>query len=127
MIKITQTERDALDRAGLLQYRHRNKGGGMTDANFTVVNRQSNSRNKHYYVVESPEVLTFLEKYDNMNLQNIRAEQLQALIEQGCITQDNIQHYGEYKPEATVYIDREGKIRCKKITEYMLAMGIWKK
>jgi len=127
MILVTKSERKALDDAGVLTYRRRLKNGGWEDANFTVVNRQHNSRDKSTYVVETPEILAFLGRYDDMNLQVIRPEQLQILREKGLIHDKDVQHVGEYNPDATVFIDREGKIRCKKVTSYMFELKIWRK
>lgn len=127
MIKISKLEKEALDKAGLLQYRRRTRNGGQEDANFTVVNKFHPGRCKTYYVAELPEIMSFLGHFEDINLQPIRQNQLQILIDNNIVTDKNIQHVREFKPEATVFIKENGKIYCKKITEYMITMGIWKK
>lgn len=126
MIKISRSEKDALEAVGLLKFK-RKTNYSYEDANFAIVNKTHKGKNKHYYVVELPEILLFLGRFESLNLQKIREDQLQILIQNNLITENNIQHAGEYKPEATVFIDSVGQIRCKKITEYMIAMNIWRK
>lgn len=126
MILISKQEREALDKAGILQYHRKLKNGGFNDANFVVVNRQHNGRTKHTYVTELPEVLAFLGKYDSMNLQKITNEQLEVLKKDKLVTDKTIQKWGEYNPDATVYIDEDGCPRIKKVTSYMKKLGYWK-
>jgi len=127
MIAITKIERRNLEKVGLLQYRRKLKGGGFQDSNFAVVNKFHKKRNKHYYIVETPEVLAFLGRFDKLNYQKITQAQLEILKKDCHVTDDLIQVYGEYKPNATVFVDQFNVIYCKKITGYMLTMGIWKK
>lgn len=124
MILVTRQEKETLDKVGLLRYRR--TGLNPQEPNFRVVNKDHSSRSKHYYVVEEPEILAFLHMYDGLNLQKIRKDQLEILKSKGLVSEDNIQHPNEYKVKATVYVDPEGQIRCKKISSYMFALNIWK-
>ena len=125
MILISRREKDDLDRVGLLKYKK--DGLNPQEPNFRVVNKLHSGRSKHYYVVEEPEILAFLQMYDTLNLQKIRKDQLEILKTKGLVAESNIQNPDEYKPKATVYISSDGQIRCKKISSYMFALNIWKK
>ena len=125
MILISKRERDVLEKAGLLQYKRKLKNGGFQDANFVVTNKQHKGRTKQTYITELPEILAFLGKYDAMNLQEITSDQL-SVLKQDLVTEANIQNWGEYKPNATVFIDNKGVIRMKKVTPYMKKLGYWK-
>ena len=125
MIQITKLQKQELDAVGLLKYRK--TGMNPQDPNFVVINKEHVGRNKHYYVTETTEILAYLERYERLNLQKIRPNQLKQLIKEGLVNEElNVQHPGEYKPAATVWIDSQGQIRCKKIAAYLLAVGIWK-
>ena len=73
MIKISRSQRDALESVGLLKYRRR--GFNPEDEKFSVVNKEHVSRDKTYYVVEEPEIMLFLGFYENQNLQIISKRQ----------------------------------------------------
>ena len=124
MVQISRQQRDQLDRVGLIKYKK--VGFNPQDPNLVVVNREHMSRDKTYYVVEQKEIMLFLEMYDGLDLQRIRPDQLQMLMDANLVTEDKIQHSGEYKPIATVFQDSTGQYRCKKITNYMLTLGLWK-
>jgi len=124
MILITKDQRAALDKVGLLQYKR--VGINAQDQNFVVVNKEHVSRDKSYYVVESPEVMLFLGRYENLNLQKIRNDQLKMLQENKMLHDGNMQKWGTYVPNALAFEDEEGQWRIKKVTNLMLALGIWK-
>jgi hypothetical protein len=124
MILITKDQRAALDKVGLLQYKR--VGINAQDQNFVVVNKEHMSRDKSYYVVESPEVMLFLGRYENLNLQKIRNDQLKTLQENKMLHDGNMQKWGTYVPNALAFEDEEGQWRIKKVTNLMLALNIWK-
>lgn len=124
MIKVTKAEREALESVGLL--RSRRTGYNACDANYTVVNREHLSRSKKTYVVEEPEIMLFLGKYDNLNLQRINNSQYNLLVSKGYITSQNTQCWGEYVPNAVCFQDWTGQWRIKKVTKMMFELGLWK-
>lgn len=124
MILITCDQREALDRVGLLKYKR--TGLHAQDQNFVVVNKEHMSRDKAYYVVESPEVMLFLGYYDNLNLQRIRPDQLKSLKDGGYVSEKNMQKWGTYVPNAVAFEDVNGQWRIKKITNMMLYLNIWR-
>ena len=124
MIKVTKAEREALESVGLL--RSRRTGYNACDANYTVVNREHLSRSKKTYVVEEPEIMLFLGKYDNLNLQRINSVQYNQLVNKGYITPQNTQRWGEYVPGAICFQDWTGQWRIKKVTKMMFELGLWK-
>ena len=124
MILITKDERAALDKVGLLKYKK--TGINAQDQNFVVVNKEHMSRDKSYYVVESPEVMLFLGHYENLNLQKVRKDQLKTLQDKKMLHEGNMQKWGTYVPNAIAFEDAYGQWRIKKITNLMLALNIWK-
>jgi len=128
MIRITKQERDLLNSVGLLQFKRLPcyKAVGQ-DSNFVTVNRGKRARQRHTYVSETTEILTVLEKYNMLDLQILTKEQLQQLKDEGLVTEAQIQYPNTYTEKATVFISRSGQIRCKKVTSYMTALGLWRK
>lgn len=124
MILITKNEREALDAVGLLKYKK--TGFNPQDQNFQIVNKEHCSRDKSIYVTEEPEIMAFLGKYKNLNLQKITSSQLNQLIGASILKESNMQKWGEYVPNAIAFEDNEGQWRIKKITKIMLFLGIWK-
>lgn len=124
MVKITRSQRDALESVGLLKYRRR--GYNPQDQNFSVVNKEHVSRDKTYYVVEEPEIMLFLGLYDNQNLQIISKRQYEQGLTDKVYTEAQVQKWGEYVPNAVVFIDWAGRYRIKRVSKYMFALGIWK-
>ena len=124
MILITKDERAALDKVGLLKYKK--TGINAQDQNFVVVNKEHMSRDKSYYVVESPEVMLFLGHYENLNLQKVRKDQLKTLQDKKMLHEGNMQKWGTYVPNAIAFEDAYGQWRIKRITNLMLTLGIWK-
>ena len=124
MILITKNEKKALDEVGLLRYKR--TGFNPQDQNFQVVNREHVGRDKSIYVTEEPEIMAFLGRYENLNLQRINNGQVKQLISSGYLTENNMQKWGTYVPNAIAFEDRDGQWRCKKITKIMLYLGIWK-
>ena len=124
MILITKNERKALDEVGLLRYKR--TGFNPQDQNFQVVNREHVGRDKSIYVTEEPEIMAFLGKYDNLNLQKITESQINQLVSANMLNDNNMQKWGTYVPNAIAFEDREGQWRVKKITKILLYLGIWK-
>lgn len=123
MIKVSKYERKELERVGLLK--NRQVGLNPQDANYTVTNREHVGRDKTIYVAEEPEIMLFLGKYDDLNLQRISVNQYNKLVEKKILNDANIQRWGEYKVNAICFQDSYGVYRCKKISKIMLELGIW--
>lgn len=128
MIRINKAERAALEAAGAIQYKlQRSRKHPAQDANFVTVNRQKSGRYKHVYIIETPENLAFLGRWDLLpNLQKINEQQVKIILDNHLLTEDQIQRPGEYKVGAVMFIARNGVARIKKVTELMKAVGIWK-
>ena len=124
MILIPRNDKERLDKVGLLKYKK--IGPNPQDPNFVVINKEHMSRNKRYYVVETPEIMAFLQKYEGLNLQKIKKSQLDNLIEKKYVSPEQIQHPNEYRPNAIVFIADDGVIRIKKIARIMIELGYWK-
>ena len=60
MIKISKSQREALENAGLIRYRKVKDGIETESPNIYVANREHLSRSKTYYVVEEPKIMKFL-------------------------------------------------------------------
>lgn len=127
MIRITKQEREALDSVGLIRYRRQYGKNILQDSNLVVTNREHIGKNsKTYYVVEEPAVMKFLGHYEGLNLQRINPEQYRTLEEKGLLDESKVQHWGQYNPQAICYEDQFGERRIIKITQLMLALGLWK-
>ena len=124
MIKISRSQRDALESVDLLEYRR--IGNNHQDQNFSVVNKEHVSRDKTYYVVEEPEIMLFLGFYENQNLQIISKRQYDQGITSKLFNESQVQKWGEYNPNAIVFIDYAGRYRVKRIAKIMIGLGIWK-
>ena len=124
MVLISREERKELEKFGLLKYKR--VGFHPQDPNFVVVNKEHVGRDKTIYVAEEYDIMAFLQKYDGLNLQKIRKEQVQELKDMGLIKDENIQEPHTYKKGAFIYLDDFGQYRMKKITDLMIALGIWK-
>lgn len=124
MVKITKSEREALERVGLL--RHKKVGYNACDPSFYVANKEHTGRNKHTYIVESPEVMKFLGRYEDQNLQRINEKQYESLCEAGLVNEKNTQYWGQYNPKAICYQSQFGEFRIAKITPLMMHLGLWK-
>lgn len=124
MIKITNSEREALERVGL--FRHKKTGYNGCDPSFYVANKEHTGRNKHTYIVEEPEVLRFLGRYDGLNLQRVNDKQMESLRNAGFVNEKNTQKWGEYVPNAVCFEGPFGEYRIVKMTAMMLHLGLWK-
>lgn len=124
MLLITRDEKDKLENLGLLK--HKRTGFHQQDANFQVTNRKHFGRAKSYYVVEDIEILTVLGRFDLCNLQKITKEQLDQLMNAGLVTEDMIQHDGEYIPKPLAYISKDDEIYIPKVAKLLLFLGIWR-
>lgn len=60
MIRITKTQKEKLEKAGLIKYRIVKNGIEVQSANLYVANKEHMSRSKTYYVVEEPKIMAFL-------------------------------------------------------------------
>lgn len=60
MIKISKSQKEALEKAGLIRYRKTKEGIEIQSPNIYVANREHLSRSKSYYVVEEPKIMKFL-------------------------------------------------------------------
>ncbi len=124
MIKITNSEREALEKVGLL--RHKRTGYNSCDPSFYVANKEHIGRNKHTYIVEDPDVMKFLGYYEGQNLQKINEKQYGMLLEGNYVNEANTQHWGKYNPKAICYENQFGEYRIAKIASLMLYLGLWK-
>ena len=80
MIKITKSQKEALENAGLIRYRKFKDGVETQSPNIYVANREHMSRSKTYYVVEETKIMKFLglwrdtskknKNYNNRNFNN---------------------------------------------------------
>lgn len=123
MIKISKRERDNLKKVGLLK--DRRVGYRHCDANYTVANREHCGRDKTIYVTEEPEIMLFLGRYENLNLQKIDKIQLKNLLDKKLVKEEEIQRWNTYIPNALVFEDFNGNYRIKKITKFMIELGFW--
>ena len=60
MIKITKSQKNALESAGLIRYRKVRDGVEIQSPNIYVANREHMSSSKTYYVVEEARIMKFL-------------------------------------------------------------------
>ena len=60
MVKVTQAQKEKLEKAGLLRHRKTSNGIETQSPNFVVANREHMSRAKTYYVAEEFRILKFL-------------------------------------------------------------------
>ena len=60
MIRITKSQKEALEKAGLIRYRKVKDGIEIQSPNIYVANREHTSRSKTYYVVEEAKIMKFL-------------------------------------------------------------------
>lgn len=70
--------------------------------------------------------MLFLGFYENQNLQIISKRQYDQGITDKLFTQAEVQKWGEYNPNAVVFIDYAGRYRVKRIAKIMIGLGIWK-
>lgn len=80
MIKITKSQKEALEKAGLIRYRKVKEGIEIESPNIYVANREHMSRSKTYYIVEETKIMKFLgywkdtpkknKNYNNRNFNN---------------------------------------------------------
>ena len=60
MVRVSQSQKNKLEEAGLLKYRKVSNGIEIESPNFVVANREHKSRSKTYYVAEEYKILKFL-------------------------------------------------------------------
>lgn len=77
-------------------------------------------------VVETPEVLAFLEHWDACNLQEISKAQFQKLIDLGKLNEENVQKAGGYIPNALGYKSSDGRFFVQKTAKLLVPLGIWR-
>ena len=88
MLSVGRRQIDALREVGLLK--DKKTGLNVQDPNYTVLNKFHKARAKTYAVVETPEILAFLECWDRCNLQEITARQFNQLVEEKRLNESNI-------------------------------------
>lgn len=124
MIAVSKEERKKLEEVGLL--RSKRTGLNAQEANYIIANKSHKSRTKKCYVTEEPDILLFLQKYEKLNLQKVRPDQIKKLKNMKLLTDNQIQYPWEYKPGALAFQDNSGQWRIKKVTSLMVALQIWK-
>lgn len=70
MIKITKSQKEALENAGLIRYRKVKDGIEIQSPNIYVANREHMSRAKTYYVVEETKIMKFLGYWKDTSRKN---------------------------------------------------------
>lgn len=70
--------------------------------------------------------MLFLGFYENQNLQIISKRQYDQGITSKLFNESQVQKWGEYNPNAIVFVDYAGRYRVKRIAKIMIGLGIWK-
>lgn len=70
LIKITKSQKEALEKAGLIRYRKVVNGIETQSPNIYVASREHLSRSKTYYVVEEPKIMKFLGLWKDITNKN---------------------------------------------------------
>ena len=117
---INKFDKKRLEKVGL--WKHKQSGKNSQESNFSVCNKQHNSRSKTYYVVENLDVMRFLEMWDKANVMKISQQQFEDLLQKKIISEDNIQKYNEYVVNAKCFIANNGDIYVAKDKKIMLAL-----
>ena len=120
MILINKFDKKRLEKVGL--WKHARKGKFSQESNFSVCNKQHNSRAKTYYVVEDIETMRFLEFWEKSNVIHISQKQFEDLKNKKIINENHIQHYDEYKVGAKCFIARNGEIYVAREKRIVLAL-----
>ena len=118
---INKFDKKRLEKVGL--WKHRQEGKNSQESNFSVCNKQHNSRAKTYYVVENVETMRFLEMWDKANVVKISSQQLEELKSKKIISEQNIQRYNEYVVNAKCFIANNGDIYVAKEKRILLALN----
>jgi hypothetical protein len=121
MILINKLDKKRLEEAGL--WKHRQTGKNSQESNFSVCNKQHNSRSKTYYVVEHTETMRFLEIWDKANVMKISEEQFNKLKNKKILNSNNIQTYNNYIPNAKGFIANNGDKYVTKEKKILLALN----
>ena len=121
MVLINKFDKKRLEKVGL--WKHKREGKFAQDSNFSVCNKQHNSRAKTYYIVETFETMRFLEMWDRANVVKISNQQLEKLQNKKIITEKNIQKYDEYIVEAKCFIAKNGDIYVARENKILFALN----
>lgn len=121
MVLINKFDKKRLEKAGL--WKHKQKGRFSQESNFSVCNKQHNSRAKTYYIVETFDVMRFLEMWDKSNVKRISEQELKKLKDKKIITEKNTQKYGEYVENAKCFIARNGDIYISRENKILFALN----
>lgn len=120
MTLINKFDKKRLEKVGL--WKHKREGRYSQESNFSVCNKQHNSRAKTYYIVENADVMRFLEMWDKANVKQISSQQLEELKEKNIVTEKNIQRYNEYIEDAKCFIANNGDIYVAREKKILLAL-----
>lgn len=121
MILINKLDKKRLEKVGL--WKHKREGRFSQESNFSVCNKQHNSRSKTYYVVENIETMRFLEIWDKANVIKITSQQFNDLKAKKIINANNIQKYNEYIIGAKCFFANNGDIYVAREKKILLALG----
>ena len=119
---INKYDKKRLEKVGL--WKHKRNGRHSQESNFSVCNKQHNSRAKTYYVVEDPEIMRFLGIWEKGNVVKINQEQFKKLQELKILHEKNIQKYNTYIPYAKCFISNTGDIYISREKKILSALGI---
>lgn len=120
MILINKIDKKRLEKVGL--WKHKRQGKFAQESNFSVCNKQHNSRAKTYYIVENEDVMRFLGIWDKSNVIQITHQQFENLKKKKIINENNIQKYDEYIVGAKCFIANSGDIYVARDKKILLAL-----
>ena len=124
MLSVGRRQIDALREVGLLK--DKKTGLNVQDPNYTVLNKFHKARAKTYAVVETPEILAFLECWDRCNLQEITTRQFNQLVDERRLNESDIQRSGEYVERALCFVSRDGRYFVQKVAKLLIPIGVWR-
>jgi hypothetical protein len=122
MVLINKYDKMKLEKVGL--WKHQRTGKNSQDSNFTVCNKDHNSRAKTYYVVEELEVMRFLGIWDKSDVIKINQTQFDKLKELNFLNDKNIQKYNTYIPYAKCFISNTNEIYIVQDKKLLSVLGI---
>ena len=122
MVLINKYDKMKLEKVGL--WRHKREGRNSQESNFTVCNKDHNSRAKTYYIVEELETMRFLGMWDKSNVVKINLNQFNKLKELNILNEKNIQQYSTYIPNARCFISNNNDIYVAHDKEILSVLGI---
>lgn len=120
MVLINKIDKEKLEKVGL--WKHKRQGKFAQESNFSVCNKQHNSRAKTYYIVENEEVMRFLGMWEKSNVVQISLQQFEELKRKKIIDENNIQRYNEYVIGAKCFIANDGNVYVAREKKMLLAL-----